>query len=171
MMQDLETDIVIIGAGLTGLTLAYYLRNSGLGLKLVEARTRIGGRIETSYSEGKASIELGATWLGKQHVNLLALLNELNLDIFEQRLGVTAIYEAISTSPFQIAQLPPNNNPSFRIQGGTHRLIETLQQSATKDQIIFDHVESIISTENYIDLQAKHHHIRAQIIVSTVRNV
>lgn len=168
MMQEIETDIAIIGAGLTGLTLAYYLRNSNLNVKIVEARRRIGGRIETSYSDGKTSIELGATWLGQQHVNLLALLKELDLNTFVQRLGETAIYEAISTSPFQLAQLPPNDNPSYRIQGGSQQLIDTLRQFTSDDKIITDQVNSISASQEYVYLRANRHNIKAQIIVSTL---
>lgn len=167
-MKDIETDVVIIGAGLTGLALAYYLRNSDLNIKIVEARQRIGGRISTSYQPGKASIELGATWLGQQHVNLLALLKDLKLDTFEQQLGETAIYEPISTSPFQIAQLPPNNNPSYRIQGGTQQLINVLRKNNAEDLIIIDQAKSIATKNNSIYLQAKQHNFRAQAIVSTL---
>ena len=60
----INSDIVIIGAGLTGLTLAYLLRNSGKKVFIVEARNRLGGRILTKGMETNQPIEMGATWLG-----------------------------------------------------------------------------------------------------------
>ena len=53
--------VVILGAGLAGLTLAYRLRDSGLRVTVLEARRRLGGRILTSRPEGGAPIEMGAT--------------------------------------------------------------------------------------------------------------
>ena len=167
-MQNMNVDIVIIGAGLTGLALAYYLRESGLNVKLIEARERVGGRIETRYDDGEASIELGATWLGQQHQKLIALLKELNLETFVQRLGETAIYEPISTSPFQIAKLPPNNNPSYRIKGGTQQLIEALQQHISTDQIIYDQVVSIRGDTDRVTIQSNQFEIVAKYLVSTL---
>jgi monoamine oxidase len=75
---------------------------------------------------------LGATWLGKKHTALVALLKELDLPIFEQYMGPAAIYEPISTSPPQVAQLPPNPDPSYRIAGGSSALIQKL--AATFDE-------------------------------------
>lgn len=118
--------IIIIGAGLTGLALAYYLKQKGFTFLILEARDRPGGRIETHRKEGAAPIEMGATWVGKQHTALLSLIEELGLGVFEQKLGDRAIFEPISTSPPQLVQLPPNNDPSFRIQGGTDQLIDAL---------------------------------------------
>lgn len=46
-MDTIKTDLLIIGAGLTGLTLAYYLKNLNISFKIVEARSTIGGRINT----------------------------------------------------------------------------------------------------------------------------
>jgi len=53
-------------------------------------------------------LEMGATWLGEKHTALIDLLNKLKIEIFEQKLGETAIYESISTSPPQLVKLGPN---------------------------------------------------------------
>lgn len=45
-------DAVIIGAGLTGLTVAFYLKNSGLNIKIVEKESRAGGVIKTIEKDG-----------------------------------------------------------------------------------------------------------------------
>ena len=134
-MNEIQADVLIIGGGLTGLTLAYFLKEQNLDVKILEARERLGGRIYTAYAEGGAPIEMGATWLGKQHTFLLELLDELELEIFEQALGERAIYEPISTSPPQVVSLPPNHDPSFRIKGGSSRLIETLAAKLSPEQI------------------------------------
>ena len=53
-MKIENADIIIIGGGLTGLTLAYLLKQKQVAVKIIEARPRIGGRILTLY-EPKAA--------------------------------------------------------------------------------------------------------------------
>ena len=59
-LPDTPLDVVIIGAGLTGLTAAFHLKEAGLSLHLVEHRNRPGGVIE-SHSEGGFIYESGPT--------------------------------------------------------------------------------------------------------------
>ncbi len=127
-MDHPHKDIIIIGGGLTGLSLAYFLQEAGISATILEARERIGGRIQTLYEGGKAPLEMGATWLGKKHTSLTSLLEKLDLQTFEQYLGDKAIYEPISTSPPQLVILPKNEEPSYRIAGGSSALIQTLSQ-------------------------------------------
>ena len=119
-----ESDVIIIGAGLTGLSIAYFLKEEGLKITILEANNRLGGRILTDNYPHGPRVEMGATWLGKKHLHLNILLKDLNIGIFEQALGSTAFYEPISTSPPQIVTLPPNNDPSYRIKNGSYHLIE-----------------------------------------------
>ena len=78
--------VIIIGAGLTGLTTAFQLKHRGLQIQLLEARNRVGGRIYTKYQQGRAPFELGATWLGMKHRHLTDLLKWLGIPIFSSAL-------------------------------------------------------------------------------------
>ena len=80
----IKTDIVIIGGGLTSLTLNYLLRKENLKTIVVESRDRLGGRIYTYKNDDTAPLEMGATWLQSPHTSLIALLKELNIGIFSQ---------------------------------------------------------------------------------------
>ncbi len=51
-MHTQQYDLVIIGAGLTGLTLAHYLRNSGMNVLILEKKDRPGGVIHTRQEKG-----------------------------------------------------------------------------------------------------------------------
>ncbi|MGQ1786632.1 MULTISPECIES: protoporphyrinogen oxidase [unclassified Saccharicrinis] len=51
-MADNKVDIVIVGAGLTGLTLAFYLEKAGKKVMLLEKNDRVGGVISTAEEEG-----------------------------------------------------------------------------------------------------------------------
>lgn len=48
----MEKDIVIVGAGLTGLTLAYYLKKAGKRVLVIEKDKRTGGVIQTIQEDG-----------------------------------------------------------------------------------------------------------------------
>lgn len=160
---------IIIGAGLTGLTVAYLLKKKGIAALVLEARDRIGGRILTRYKENEPPIEMGATWLGQKHQSLNNLLNDLGIEIRAQVLGQTAIYEPISTSPHQIVQLPPNTDPSFRICGGSSVLIDTLAGFLDATQIqLKQAVDSIQLEEETILINTTGNQFRAKKVISTL---
>lgn len=51
-MQTIEKEVVIIGAGLTGLTLAFYLKRAGKEVMILEKDNRTGGVINTISENG-----------------------------------------------------------------------------------------------------------------------
>jgi protoporphyrinogen/coproporphyrinogen III oxidase len=51
-MSSIRTDIIIIGAGLTGLSLGYYLKKAGKSFVILEKERKPGGVISTSEEEG-----------------------------------------------------------------------------------------------------------------------
>lgn len=57
-----ETDVVIVGAGLAGVTAARELGNAGHEVIVLEARDRLGGRLFTDQRLG-VNLELGGNWL------------------------------------------------------------------------------------------------------------
>ncbi len=124
--------IIIIGSGLTGLTINYLIKKNellskNLSVTILEGRSRMGGRILTlEKTEKNQTLEMGATWFGIKHNRFLNLLDELKLDYFEQLIGYNAHYEPLSTSPPYLVNLPPNPEPSMRLQGGTASVIEKL---------------------------------------------
>lgn len=165
-MQD---KFVIIGAGLTGLTLAYLLHQEGHSFLLLEARMRPGGRIHTSRHDGGAPIEMGATWLGTKHTALVDLLAELDLKTFGQVTGGRAVYEAISTSPPQVVQLPHNDEPSYRIAGGSDALINALLKDIPADSVRYGTlVQSITETAEGVTVGTNKGDFSAARVVSTL---
>ena len=57
-------DVVVIGAGLSGLQAALDLHQAGRTVVVLEARNRIGGKTSTIQREdGKDNQEIGAAWL------------------------------------------------------------------------------------------------------------
>lgn len=161
--------IIIIGAGLTGLTLSFLLKKKGLSSTILEARDRVGGRIHTKHNEGMAPIEMGATWFGRNHIKLQALLKEVDIGTFQQDLGGKAIYEPISTSPPQLVQLPPNEDPSFRIQGGTSAVIKKLTEALDDNQLLTGQIVNSIEQEGQkFKIGTNSATFKADILISTL---
>ncbi|MFI0403780.1 MAG: flavin monoamine oxidase family protein [Cyanobium sp.] len=79
---DRAVDVVVVGAGLSGLICARALQRSGLGVQLLEARDRIGGRLESHTSAAGTVVDLGGQWVGSTHHQMASLLEELQLGCF-----------------------------------------------------------------------------------------
>jgi monoamine oxidase len=129
--------IVIIGAGLSGLLTGYLLKKEGIPFKILEARNRVGGRINTLYRKDEAPVEMGATWFTKEHTNLMGLLEELKLGYFAQVMTESVFYQATATTPTQLVQIPADGS-SYRISGGTSKLINTLVDKLDSRDILFN---------------------------------
>jgi len=168
-MKKTQTDLLIIGAGLTGLALRYYLRDSDLDIVIVEARDRIGGRIHTIYADEQSPLEMGATWLGKKHVSLVALLEELQIDVFEQEMGKHAIFHPVSTSPPYVSLLPDNMEPSYRIKGGSSALINKLAAYVDEGNLLTNEaVLSISAVNDRLAVKTSNRMFEAAHVVSTL---
>jgi len=168
-MSIINTDIVIIGGGLTGLTLAYLLEQNNSNYAIVEARTRLGGRILTKHNDKETPIELGATWLIEQQTSALRLLQSLHIDVFEQHYGKTAIYHPSGKSNAQLVNLPQNDTKSYRIKNGTHTLIEVLSKKVNQKSIFFnEQIERITLNNQPITVKSKKNIYHCKYIVSTL---
>jgi monoamine oxidase len=83
-MKDRTHDVVVIGAGMAGLTAARALAEAGLKVLVVEAQDRIGGRILTRHI-GEEAIELGAEFIHGRPPELWALIDEAGLETYERK--------------------------------------------------------------------------------------
>jgi monoamine oxidase len=71
-------DVLVVGAGLAGLTAARNLGRAGLRVRVLEARDRVGGRTWTAPIAG-ADFDLGGQWIGPGQPRMTALVHEFGL--------------------------------------------------------------------------------------------
>ncbi|CAH1001710.1 hypothetical protein LEM8419_02616 [Neolewinella maritima] len=161
--------LIILGAGLTGLTLAYLLRDAPLDVRILEARDRPGGRIRTLQSADGPGLDMGATWLGQQHVQLRNLLRELELDTYPQYQNGRLRYEAAPGAAATLHALPPDSSPSYRIAGGSTALIERLISCLPEQTITYGTaVTSITARDRGIEVATEGQTYTADHVVSTL---
>lgn len=90
-MEHLERDVVVIGAGPSGLSAAYELNKAGKSVAVLEARDRVGGRTWTDVMDG-ATIEIGGQWISPDQTGLYSLINELGIETFERYKEGKSVY-------------------------------------------------------------------------------
>jgi putrescine oxidase len=90
-MERVERDVVIVGAGATGLTAATQLRQAGLSVMVLEARDRVGGRLWTDLVEGQM-FEIGGQWVSPDQTALLETLGDLGLETYSRYREGDSVY-------------------------------------------------------------------------------
>ena len=78
-----QVDVAIIGAGLAGLTVAKSLLTSNKTFAILEARSRVGGRVLNANFPGKGVEELGGEYVRPTQDHVLALIAELGLETYK----------------------------------------------------------------------------------------
>ena len=120
--QQESVDVVVIGAGISGLAAADALLATGRTVRVLEARDRVGGRLAAV-----GGLDLGATWFWPGETRVAALAARLGLDVFEQHLAGNARYQDASGE--QEIDGNPIDVRSFRVTGGTASLATALAAS------------------------------------------
>lgn len=127
--------IVITGGGLSGLTLAYLLSKKNIKATILEASSRLGGRIQTIKGANETPLELGATWFSDRHPSLLSLMDELGLQKYPQFSKGISLFQTKSFEPPQKFFIPEAGEPSYRVVNGTQELIKALSQKLSSGNI------------------------------------
>jgi monoamine oxidase len=74
-------DVVVVGAGLAGLSAARDLEAGGAQVTVLEARDRVGGRVEQVELPDGRRVQLGGEVVGDAHTSYLGLVEELGLTL------------------------------------------------------------------------------------------
>ena len=80
---QIDTDVVVVGAGLSGLTAARRLATDGIDVAVVEAKDRVGGRVDRAELAPGKPLEMGARFIGPGQDDVMALAKEVGVDTFD----------------------------------------------------------------------------------------
>lgn len=106
-------DVIVVGAGLSGLTAATALHRAGVEVVCLEARDRVGGR--TLSTSGW--VDLGATWFWDGEVAMAETVASLGLVPYPQAVAGDALFEQPDGTSVRLAG-NPIDAPAWRLPGG-----------------------------------------------------
>lgn len=133
--------VVVIGAGIAGLTTAYRLQQQGVDVEIYEARARVGGRILSVQVNDQIG-ELGAQSLfdGGKAENLCSLINACGLEILSDAISLNHAY-------FTGEKLIPSNEllPSF----DPNSLKKQLSDIRKKSKTMFDVLKELFDFNDH----------------------
>ncbi|MBE9537738.1 MAG: FAD-dependent oxidoreductase [Proteobacteria bacterium] len=78
MNKPEKKKVIVVGAGISGLSTAYYARNHDLDVTVLEASDRVGGRILNLEVDGDV-VDAGAQFFHSNYKNIIQLLKDLGL--------------------------------------------------------------------------------------------
>ncbi|KAL5117874.1 hypothetical protein ACEQ8H_004192 [Pleosporales sp. CAS-2024a] len=78
-----SVDVVVVGAGLAGLTAARDLLAAGRTVRVLEARDRVGGKVHNAKLKNGGVTEVGAQFVGPTQDHVLKMISDLGLETFK----------------------------------------------------------------------------------------
>ncbi|KAK3503375.1 FAD/NAD(P)-binding domain-containing protein [Neurospora crassa] len=103
--SEVEVDVAIVGAGLSGLRAAVELHKAGLTIAVLEESNRVGGQCCTTFARHTTRI----TSIGDTHTEMLSLAKDFNIDLTKQHregLSLQQRYDFFKDSP-QVSETIP----------------------------------------------------------------
>ena len=151
--------VVVVGAGLSGLMACHVLSQTTTNIRiyLIEARNRLGGRVETIRSESGMECDVGAQWIGPTHTELLQLIQQ-----YSSTTDTTPLQLVEQYYPSQQQQQQPQQQQKQQQRWtecvGFHQRPLTEQDQ----QLIQDYITLIDTLSSEIDIEEPWTHPMAQ---------
>ena len=120
-----DLDVIVIGAGVAGLSTARDLVDAGKRVVVVEARDRIGGRMWTDRSETSVPVERGPEFIHGATASTWDLVRKQGLKTHFQAIQVSREQPGGPWEKTDQSDLPPEYK-NFRVVGGYNQILVPL---------------------------------------------
>jgi monoamine oxidase len=101
-------DVVVAGAGISGLVAARAIASAGRSVVLLEARDRVGGRVLNHTLANGSVIESGGAFVGPTQDHILALAAELGVQTFTEYTQGDNVYVSGNLTMRYTGTIPPD---------------------------------------------------------------
>jgi len=129
----MQTDTLIVGAGLSGLHLAHQLTERGIDVHILEARDRVGGRI-LSLPVGQSAYGMGPAWFWEGQPRIASLIQKFSLTTFEQYSKGALTFED-QNGTIQHGKGFSSMEGSYRIKCGLDAMVQALLTALPKNSV------------------------------------
>ena len=157
--MNIDTDLCIIGAGLSGLSLATKLQAEGRDVMVLEARDRTGGRVLS-----QDGYDLGPSWIWPHNHRMLALLDRLGLNRFAQYASGRLVFED-STGMVRRDLEFATMGGALRVEGGLARVTDTLASGLGDRLRLACRVHRVLEEPGGVSILTAEGHVRAARVI------
>jgi monoamine oxidase len=154
-----DTEICIIGAGLSGLALAAALKADGRDVVLLEARDRPGGRVLSPNGH-----DLGPSWVWPHNRRMLALLARLGLHHFPQHATGRLVFEDGTGAINRDIEFATMGG-ALRVEGGLARVTDALAAEVGDSLLVSCGAQHVAEHESGVTVTMADDAIRAERLV------
>jgi len=140
----MQTDILIVGGGISGLTAAWQLQNAEICVCLIEARDRVGGRILTRK---EANCDMGPSWYWPGQPLVASLLTKFEIPSFEQYAKGKVLWQNEQGHVQEYFMASPMAG-ALRIQGGVGALTQRIATEISAENLQLRHVLKGLQIQN-----------------------
>lgn len=124
MQTENQFDVVVVGAGLSGLQAANDIQRAGLSCVVLEARDRVGGKTWTRTSANGKLVDVGAAWINDTNQpKIYALAKKFNMELVKQNTDGDCVMQSSSEVASRFAY---GDSPKVRGFGMTTEFVVSL---------------------------------------------
>ncbi|XP_061647757.1 amine oxidase [flavin-containing] isoform X3 [Phyllopteryx taeniolatus] len=123
-------DVIVVGGGISGLSAAKLLLESGLSPVVLEARDRVGGRTFTTRNKETKWVDLGGAYVGPTQNRILRLAKQYGVETYKVNEQERLVHYVDGKSSSFKASFPPMWNPVVKLD--FTNLFRTLDQMGSE---------------------------------------